>query len=213
MNRCVGVFDCVVRHLRERVQKLMIIAGAGADVVQRLAQCPMVSSGFVPLTTRGRFLMTSRAPMISLAVLGVFALSACSAAGSPDDASSGETGLIEMAVSETCADEVDSECVSVNGENVLLPTVFEQAGVKDSSAAEGGQNAVDVTFDEAGAKVFQTLTKLTAESGESARLVIRIGGELQAAVAVMEAVEDDLVRIGLSSEDNAQDVVDLIEEG
>ena len=29
----------------------------------------------------------------------------------------------------------------------------------------------------------------------------------------MEAVEDDLVRIGLSSEDNAQDVVDLIEEG
>ncbi|MGO1256795.1 hypothetical protein [Microbacterium gubbeenense] len=157
--------------------------------------------------------MTSRAPMISLAVLGVFALSACSAAGSSDDASSGETGLIEMAVSETCADEVDSECVSVNGENVLLPTVFEQAGVKDSSAAEGGQNAVDVTFDEAGAKVFQTLTKLTAESGESARLVIRIGGELQAAVAVMEAVEDDLVRIGLSSEDNAQDVVDLIEEG
>ena len=85
--------------------------------------------------------------------------------------------------------------------------------MKDSSAAEGGQNAVDVTFDEAGAKVFQTLTKLTAESGESARLVIRIGGELQAAVAVMEAVEDDLVRIGLSSEDNAQDVVDLIEEG
>lgn len=121
--------------------------------------------------------------------------------------------MIEMAVSETCIEGSDAECVSINGANVLLPSAFEQAGVRDSSIADSGQNAIDVRFDEDGAKVFHSLTEQAAEAGDSARLVFRIGGELQAAVAVMEALESDQVQIGLPPDDSAQEMVALIQEG
>lgn len=155
--------------------------------------------------------MTSRSPAFLLTVLAVLALSACSSG--TDEASSEPGGMIEMAISETCTQPSDSQCVSVNDENVLLPSAFEQAGVKDSSVAENGQNAVDVTFDEDGTDVFHELTETTAEAGDSARLVIRIGGELQAAVVVMEALKGDHVQIALSPDDSAQEIVALIQGG
>lgn len=156
--------------------------------------------------------MSSRSPRITLVVLAVLALSACSTT-TDSDASSATGGMIEMAVSEACTKGADSECVSVNGTSVLLPFAFEEAGVKDSSIAGNGQDAIDVTFDEDGAKVFHSLTEQAAGAGDSARLVIRIGGELQAAVVVMDALKGDQVQIGLSSDDNAREIIDLIQGG
>lgn len=156
--------------------------------------------------------MSSRTPRITLVVLALFALSACSAT-TDSEASPATGGIIEMAVSETCTEGADSECVSVNGANVLLPSAFEQAGVKDSSISDNGQNAIDVTFNKDGTKVFHSLTEQAAGAGDSARLVIKIGGELQAAVTVMDALEGDQVQIGLSSDDDAQEIVDLIQGG
>ena len=157
--------------------------------------------------------MTSRTPRLSVVILAVLALSACSAAAGADEASSGTGGTIELAISETCAEGSDSQCVSVNGENVLLPSAFEQAGVEESSVTGGGQNAVDVTFNADGAEVLHALTEKAARAGDSARLVISIGGELQAAVVVMEALEGDQVQIALSPDDNVQEIVDLIQGG
>lgn len=154
--------------------------------------------------------MISRTPRFALVALALLTLSACSAAAG-DDASSGTGGTIELAVSETCTEGSDPQCVSVNGQSVLLPSAFEQAGVEESAVAVNGQNAVDVTFNEDGAAVFHALTEQAAGAGNAARLVIRIGGELQAAVQVMEALEGDQVQIAVSPDDSAQEIVDLIQ--
>ena len=157
--------------------------------------------------------MASRTPRFALVVLVVLALSACSAAGSAEERPSVTGGTIELAVSETCT-EVSPQCVSVNGENVVLPSAFERAGVEDAAVAEGeGQNAVDVTFSDDGQAVLHALTEKAAQAGTAARLVMKIGGELQAAVAVMQALEGDHLQINLSPKDSAQEVVDLIHEG
>jgi preprotein translocase subunit SecD len=116
-----------------------------------------------------------------------------------------------MAVSDTCAAGSDSLCVLVNGESVSLPSTFAQAGVKDSSVAESGQSAVNVTFTEDGAKVWQALTEEAVGAGDSARLLIRVGGELQSAVRVMEATKGDQVQIALGPDESAKELVDLIQ--
>ncbi|TFD35945.1 hypothetical protein E3T40_07240 [Cryobacterium sp. TMT1-19] len=86
--------------------------------------------------------------------------------------------------------------------------------MKDASIAEGeGSDAVEVTFTEDGAVVFNALTVKAVQAGDSARLIIKIGGEIQAAVVVMEAMEGDHVQISVSPEDNAQKIVDLIHKG
>jgi len=100
----------------------------------------------------------------------------------------------------------------VNGENVVLPSAFERAGVEDATIAEG-QNAVDVTFDKAGAVVFQTLADKAVQGGDSMRLMIKIGGQIQAAVVVMEVSEGDQVQISASPDKSAQELVDLIHKG
>ena len=158
--------------------------------------------------------MASRTPRLSLVVLIVLALSGCSAGVGASDTASATGGAIELAVSETCADGADPQCVQVNGENVVFPSALERAGVKDATIAEGeGQNAVDVTFTEDGAIVFNALTVKAVQAGDSARLIIKIGGEIQAAAVVMEALEDDHVQISIAPDDNAQRIVDLIHKG
>ena len=42
---------------------------------------------------------------------------------------------------------------------------------------------------------------------------MKMGGELQVAVAVMHALEGDQLQISLSPDDSAQKVVDLIHKG
>jgi len=156
--------------------------------------------------------MTSRTPRLSLVVLVVLALSGCSSAVGADDGASATGGTIELAVSETCVKSADPQCVVVNGENVVLPSAFERAGVEDATIAEG-QNAVDVTFDKAGAVVFQTLADKAVQGGDSMRLMIKIGGQIQAAVVVMEVSEGDQVQISASPDKSAQELVDLIHKG
>ncbi|MBC7594814.1 MAG: hypothetical protein H7288_12895 [Kineosporiaceae bacterium] len=158
--------------------------------------------------------MASRTPRLALVVLVVLAVSGCSAGVGAGDTASDTGGAIELAVSQTCADGADPQCVQVNGENVVLPSALERAGVKEATIAEGeGQNAVDVTFTEGGAVVFNALTVKAVQAGDSARLIIKIGGEIQAAVVVMEALEGDHVQISVSPDDNAQKIVDLIHKG
>ncbi|MDY7542414.1 hypothetical protein [Cryobacterium sp. 5B3] len=158
----------------------------------------------------------NRGPSFALAslVLAVLALSACSSTPGVVATPTVAGGAIELAVSQTCAASSDLHCVAVNGENVVLPSAFERAGVGDAVVAEGeGRNAVDVTFSEEGSVVFRALTEKAVGAGSTARLVMRIGGELKAAVVVMQAMEGDQVQIGLSPDDNAQGVVDLIRRG
>jgi len=163
----------------------------------------------IQLRPRPRDFMNLRTPILTSAVLAVLALSACSAVGA-DEASSDTGGSIEMAISEVCTEASEAGCVLVNGTSVLLPSAFEQAGVTSARVADGGQNAVEVTFDQGGAEILHSLTEKAAGAGETARLVIRIGGELQAAVVVMEALEGDQAQIGLAPDESAQDLVDLI---
>jgi hypothetical protein len=161
----------------------------------------------------------SRTPRLYLVVLAVLVLSACSAAAGNSGASGTNStspsagAAIELAVSETCTEGSDPECVSVNGENVLLPATFERAGVQDSGIAGNGLNAVNVTFSEDGAVVLHSLTEKAAGAGSSARLVLKIGGELKAAVVVMAALDGDQVQFSLAPDDSAQQVVDQIQEG
>ena len=158
--------------------------------------------------------MSSRATRVATVVVMLVALSACSTAESTDAGSSPRTGAIELAVSETCSDESDGQCESVNGESVLSPSAFVRAGVEDAVVVEGdGQNVIDVTFDPDGAQVFHQLSKEASEAEDTARLVMKAGDELLAVVAVMEVVEGAHVRIGLDPEKDAHDLVALISEG
>jgi len=153
--------------------------------------------------------MNAQIRRLALVALLVVPLSACSAAGAAEP-SSVSGGAIEVAVSEACAN-VDAQCVLVNGQGVLAPTAFERADVEDAAVGEdGGQNVVNVTFSEAGAAVFNRLTDEAVHAGDSARLVMRIGGELRSAVRVTAALTGDQVQIILSADDDAHDVVDLL---
>lgn len=155
--------------------------------------------------------MASRTTNLSLVLVVILALSACSGSDAAGGSLSSPGGAIELAVSETCADTADPECVAVNGQSVLLPSAFELAEVEDATVTEaGGQNAVGVTFTKDGAEVFHTLTEKAAQDGSSARLVIKIGDEMRVAVSVPEAMTGDQVQIMLSPDQNAQEVVDLI---
>jgi preprotein translocase subunit SecD len=150
--------------------------------------------------------------MLTSTILAVVLLSACSTAGA-DQAPSDAGGTIEMAITDVCAEALDAGCVVVNGTSVVLPAAFEQAGVTSARVADGEQNAVEVTFDQDGAEILHSLTQEAAGAGESVRLVIRIGGELRAAVVVMEALQGDQAQIGLAPDESAQDIVELIERG
>ncbi|MHB1329975.1 MAG: hypothetical protein ACYC2K_17385 [Gemmatimonadales bacterium] len=157
--------------------------------------------------------MTFRASRFSLIAIVILVLSACSDLNGADDGSLATEGVIELAVSETCT-EVSPQCLSVNGGNVLLPSAFERASVVGAALAAGeGQNAVDITFSEDGEAVLHALTEKAARAGEAARLVLKIGGEIRAAVRVMQVLEDDHIQIILSSDDSAQKLVDLIHQG
>lgn len=146
-----------------------------------------------------------------MVMLLTLALSACSAPDGAGGTSAGTAGAIELAVSETCADSSDPQCVSVNGESVILPSAFERAGVAAVEVAD--QNAVDVTFSGDGAGVFHSLTERASGGGKTARLLVKVGDEMLAAVLVMQAQQGDHVQIRLSADKSAQHVVDLVRRG
>lgn len=155
--------------------------------------------------------MTSRTARLSLAILFVFTLSACSASSGANQTPSAAGGAVEVAVSKTCTEGTAPACVSVNGEYVILPESFERVGVQDVSPSESqGPNTVDVILTETGTKAFHTLTKKAAQAGSSERLLLKIGGELQSAVSVMAPIDNGLLQIDFSPEITAQQAIDLI---
>ncbi|TQO19898.1 hypothetical protein FB472_1499 [Rhodoglobus vestalii] len=161
--------------------------------------------------------MTSRTQRVSLFLVALLALSGCAAQGGTDYVdvpAAMPGGAIELAVSETCVEGSDPDCILVNDQYVLKPTAFERASVEDAAVAEaGGQNAVDVTFTDEGAVVLNALTEEAAGAGEPARLVMKIGPEIRSAVFVAEPLIGNQIMIALSPDDNAQETVDLINGG
>jgi hypothetical protein len=119
-------------------------------------------------------------------------------------------GAIELAVSEACTEASEPQCTAVGGEWVVLPETFEQAAVDAAVVSEGQQQAVELTFSDEGAAVVHALTDQAAEAGDQARLVLKIGDDLRAAVVVMEALNGNEVTISLSPDDDPQEMVDLI---
>ncbi len=155
--------------------------------------------------------MTSRTRGLYLLAPVLLTLSACSTDGATDEKSPIAQGAIEFAISELCAEMSDSQCVLVNGESIMLPSTFERAGVEAAVVAEGeGHNAVDLMLTDDGAAILHTLTEEAA--GGTARLVMKIGDEILAAVMVAEAVEGKQLQIALSPDDDAKRIVELIRE-
>ena len=119
-----------------------------------------------------------------------------------------------MAVAKVCVEGTDPKCVSAMDESIMLPSAFERAGVDNATVAEGqGPNTVDVTFTEDGATALHTVTEEAARDGDSVRLVIKIGGEIQAVVSVMQAIVDGRTQISFTPDVSAQEGIDLIRAG
>lgn len=158
--------------------------------------------------------MHSRTTRLSLVMLALLVVSACSAGVVADERTSVTGGAIELAVSAACTEGADPKCILVKGENIVLPSAFERAGVEMATAAEGqGPNTVDVTFTKEGSTVLHTLTEEAAGAKDSARMVVKIGGEIQAVVTVMEAVDEGRVQISFSPDVSAQEALGLIQAG
>jgi hypothetical protein len=158
--------------------------------------------------------MNSLTPRLVLAALSMLALSACTAHSGEGQTPSATGGAVEVAVAETCAAGSDPKCVLVKGENVVIPSTFERVEVQDVSAAEDqGSNTVDVTFTKDGTKVFHALTEKAAQAGNAERLLLKIGGEVQAVVTVMQAIDNGRVQIDFSPDHSSQEAVDLILAG
>ncbi|UTT61767.1 hypothetical protein [Microcella humidisoli] len=155
--------------------------------------------------------MTSRTNILSLLGVICVALSACSTTTGEDQLRPTAGGAIELAVSETCSDESDPQCISVNGESVVFPSAFERAGVDDAVAIDG-QNAIALTLNADGAEVLRTLTEQAAEAADTARLVIAIGDEILTAARVIEPLTDATVHVVLPPDRTAQDLITLIRE-
>ena len=155
---------------------------------------------------------------LSRALAGVAAglllgLSACSTsddAGEPTAAARG--GSLDIAVSQTCAENSDPQCTPVNGEYVLVvPSDFTRAGVDSAAVASSNQSdLVDVRFDADGAEVLQSASAAVASAGSDARLVLRADDQVFAALTVPEALEGNEVQIAPSSTVSADRLVELI---
>ncbi|MCW4464745.1 hypothetical protein OK351_04395 [Glutamicibacter sp. MNS18] len=149
-------------------------------------------------------------PVLALLMVG---LSSCSASG-VDATGTGSAGVLELAVAETCADGSAPECVPVNGEHLVLPPSFEQAGVRDATVAEGqGTATIEVIFTEDGGRILQDLSSQAVESGDSSRLAIKVGDEIRASVVVMDVIKENRVQMSFGSEESAQEILELIHDG
>ncbi|GAA1212386.1 SecDF P1 head subdomain-containing protein [Rhodoglobus aureus] len=155
--------------------------------------------------------MSSEKRRFSLLLVAVLALSGCAAAADADadEPTTTSGGTLELAVSETCVEGSDPECILVNDGYILRPSVFERATVETAEVSES-QSGVDVTFTDEGAAVLHTLTENAAEAGSDARLVIAIGGEIHSTTFVAEPLTGNQVLIALPPEEDAQETADLI---
>ncbi|MEA9986206.1 MULTISPECIES: SecDF P1 head subdomain-containing protein [Subtercola] len=157
--------------------------------------------------------MTVRSAGLTIAVIAVLALSACASAngGSAGATPASSSAKIELALSETCTEATSATCVLINGESLVTPPDFTDAGVKDAAVDESnGQSLVHVTFTGEGSTVLSTLTTQAVAAGSTARLVMKAGEKIIGAPVVLAAIESGEVSIIVSPGENAADLVDAI---
>lgn len=155
--------------------------------------------------------MTFRRYRLVLVSILALALSGCGTTGVPGTTPPATAGFVELAVSETCAEESSPQCIHIGDDYVMRPSTFEDAPVANAAASEGQQqDAVDLTFTAEGAAVLQDLTDQVAQAEGDARLLLKAGGKIIGATVVMEALQGDHVTIALPPEHTAQEVLDLI---
>jgi hypothetical protein len=154
--------------------------------------------------------MTFRRYRLVLVSILALALSGCDPTGVPGTTPPATGGFVELAVSETCAEESNPHCIHIGDDYVMRPSTFEDAPVANAAASEGQQDAVDLTFTAEGAAVLQDLTDQAAQAEGDARLLLKAGGKIVGATVVMEALQGDHVTIALPPEHTAQEVLDLI---
>lgn len=154
--------------------------------------------------------MGSRVGKVCCVAMGVLVLSGCAGEAGADDSTT--TGALELAVSETCVPDSTPECVAVNGEHVVVPSAdFVRAGVESVTvAADQPGNAVDVTFSSEGAAVLGTTTAEVAQAGDEARLVIKVGNEVVAAVAVAQPQNGAHVQMALPAELSPEEFIEKV---
>jgi hypothetical protein len=153
----------------------------------------------------------SRVGKVCCVAIGVLVLSGC-AGEAGADGSTTPTGALELAVSETCVPDSARECVAVIGEHVLVSSAdFVRAGVESVTvAADQPGNAVDVTFSSEGAAVLGNSTAEVAQAGDDARLVIKVGNEVIAAVAVAQPQNGDHVQMALPAEMSPDEFIERL---
>jgi len=155
--------------------------------------------------------MTFRRYWLALVSILALALSGCGATSVPGTTPPATGGFVELAVSSTCTEGSDPQCVLIGNEYVIRPSTFDDAAVANAAASESQQqDAVDLTFTAEGAAVLQDLTGQAAQAGGDSRLLLKAGDEIIGATVVMEALQGDHVTIAIPPEHTAQEVLDLI---
>ena len=147
----------------------------------------------------------------SVVALTVLVLSACASVGPSSDASSPNRAVIELAISQTCVAGGAVQCISVNDEDIVPPSSFEDADVQDADIVESnGQYSVHVTFTDAGGKVLNTVSAQAADAGNGTRMVLKARGWIIGAPVALAPLEGREVSIAVSPNDSAQDLLDAI---
>lgn len=138
-------------------------------------------------------------------------LSGCSVANTNTAGSSSGGGNIQMAVSKTCVEGVDSSCVLINGQSVTNPSVFQNAGIQSANIVQNdGQNAIHVTFTETGSGIIYALSEDVAQAGNTGRLILKVGDEMLGAIALPQALVSNDLQIALPVSKNPQEILSLI---
>lgn len=116
-------------------------------------------------------------------------------------------------MSAACDEGTDTLCVLVGGQYLTSPSAYRAAAVDDAAVVErDGQDAVDLTFTDAGADVLRSLAEEVAQAGDDARLVMRVGSQIRSAAEVLGPVDGNTLTIALPPDESAQEVVGLIVE-
>lgn len=158
--------------------------------------------------------MTQHTARFAFVILVSLGLCGCAVAGDSETPAARRGGSIQMAVTQTCDAGSDPQCIPMGDEHLMRPSDFEEAAVETAVArTDDTQNAVDVTFTDQGAEVLNDLTTQASDADDESRLLVKAGDEIVSAVSVMEPISGNQVTFGLSPEDEADAIVELIQAG
>ncbi|MDN5742981.1 MULTISPECIES: hypothetical protein [Dietzia] len=144
--------------------------------------------------------MTLLAGSVACSSGGTAELQPASTPPTTNEATNAPAGALELAITQTCAPGSDPQCISVNGEHVLVvPAAFERAGVDSASNAQpsGESDTITVDLDRAGATVASRMTAEASQAGDQTRLVMKVGDEIISAVRVQDELRNDHMLVAL----------------